>query len=141
VSGFLLDTNVLSEFARAQAPHPSVDRWLRTTREDLLFASVLAFAEIRFGIELLPTSKRRSQLEEWLEDLRFSFEARLLPVTATIGDRWAVLTAQSQRRGTPLSIVDGYIAATAIEHGYTLVTRNVKDFAGLSIEILNPWES
>jgi predicted nucleic acid-binding protein len=141
VSGFLLDTNVLSEFARPLPADQRVGRWLRAAPEQELFASVLTLAEIRFGIELLSPGKRRRQLEEWLDDLRLSFELRLLPVTAAIGDRWAVLSAQAQRRGAPLSIVDGLIAATAIEHGHTLVTRNVRDFAGFGIELLNPWEA
>ncbi len=141
MSGFLLDTNVLSEFARPLAADQRVADWLRAAPEQELFASVLTIAEIRLGIELLPLGKRRRQLEEWLDDLRLSFELRLLPVTAAIGDRWAVLSAQAQRRGAPLSIVDGLIAATAVERGHTLVTRNVKDFEGMGIEILNPWEA
>ena len=137
MTGFLLDTNVLSEFARAQAADQHVDRWLKVTPEETLFASVLTFAEIRRGIELLPVGKRRTQLEEWQDDLQISFAARLLPVTKSIGDRWAVLSAQVQRRGTPLAIMDGLIAATALEHDLTVVTRNVKDFAGLGVPILN----
>ena len=140
MTGFLLDTNVLSEFARAQAADQHVDRWLKVTPEETLFASVLTFAEIRRGIELLPVGKRRTQLEEWQDDLQISFAARLLPVTKSIGDRWAVLSAQAQRRGTPLAIMDGLIAATALEHDLTVVTRNVKDFAGLGVPTLNPWE-
>jgi toxin FitB len=114
---------------------------MRAAPEQELFVSVLTFAEIRFGIEILAAGKRRRQLEEWLDDLRLSFELRLLPVTASIGDRWAVLSAQAQQRGSRLSMADGLIAATALEHGQILVTRNVKDFAALGIEILNPWES
>jgi predicted nucleic acid-binding protein len=141
VKGFLLDTNVLSEFSRTGDPDQRVDRWLKATAEESLFASVLTFAEIRRGIELLLSGKRRTQLEEWQEDLVASFEDRLLPVTKAIADRWAVLSAQAQRRGTPLSNIDGLIAATAMEHDLTLATRNVKDFAGLGVPIFNPWEA
>jgi predicted nucleic acid-binding protein len=109
--------------------------------EESLFASVLTGAEIRRGIELLPLGKRRTQLEHWLDDLLISFEGRLLPVTHAIGNRWALLSAQAQRRGMPLASFDGLIAATAVEHHLTLVTRNVKDFANFGVEILNPWES
>jgi len=122
-------------------PHQHVDRWLKATPEESLFASVLTYAEIRRGIELLPSGKRRAQLEQWLEDVLVSFEARLLPVTKAIVDRWAVLSAQAQRKATPLPIIDGLIAATALEHDLTLVTRNVKDFARLGVTILNPWEA
>ena len=141
MAGSLLDTNVLSEFARAQAADQRVDRWLKATPDETLFASVLTFAEIRRGIELLPTGKRRTQLEEWQDDLQVSFADRLLPVTKAIGDRWAVLSAQAQRRGTPLAIMDGFIAATALEHDLTVATRNVKDFAGLGVTVFNPWEA
>ena len=141
MAGSLLDTNVLSEFARAQAADQRVDRWLKATPDETLFASVLTFAEIRRGIELLPTGKRRIQLEEWQDDLQVSFADRLLPVTKAIGDRWAVLSAQAQHRGTPLAIMDGLIAATALEHDLTVVTRNIKDFTGLGVALFNPWEA
>jgi predicted nucleic acid-binding protein len=140
VTGYLLDTNVLSEFARAGAPDSHVDQWLRATPEESLFASVLTFAEIRRGIELLPVSKRRNQLEQWQEDLIVSFQARLLPVTKGIADCWAVLSARAQRKGINLANIDGLIAATALEHDLTLVTRNMKDFGGIEIRIVNPWE-
>jgi predicted nucleic acid-binding protein len=100
----------------------------------------LTFAEIRRGIELLPSGKRRAQLEEWREEIAASFETRLLPVTQTVADQWAVLSAQTQRRGTPLATIDGLIAATALDHDLLLATRNVKDFANLGVAIFNPWE-
>lgn len=140
MTGFLVDTNVLSEFSRSQAPNQSVDRWMKTTPGESVFASVLTFGEIRRGIELLPLGRRRSQLEEWQSDLEISFAARLLAVTKSIADRWAALSAEAQRRGIPLAIIDGLIAATALDHDLTLVTRNSKDFAGLGVPILNPWE-
>ena len=140
MKGFLLDTNVLSEFSRTGYPDQRVDRWLDATAEETLFASVLTFAEIRRGIELLPSGKRRVQLEQWQDDLVASFEDRLLPVTKAIADR-AVLSAHAQRRGTPLSNIDGLIAATALEHDLTVATRNVKDFAGFGVPIFNPWEA
>jgi len=139
VTGFLLDTNVLSEFARTGEPDQHV--WLKATAEESLFASVLTFAEIRRGIELLPPGKRRTQLEQWQDDLVASFEMRLFPVTKAIADCWAVLAAQAQRKGIILANIDGLIAATALEHDLTLVTRNVKDFAGVEVPLFNPWES
>jgi predicted nucleic acid-binding protein len=118
-------------------------RILSTYTEDrFLFTRVLPLAEIRQGIELCEPGKRRAALEEWLEqDLRRSFETRLLPVTQAVADRWAVLSARMQQRGTPLAAIDGLIGATALEHGLTVATRNVKDFVGLGIEIFDPWES
>ena len=138
---YLLDTNILSEFSRLGAPDPKVDRWLKTTLDDSLFVSVLTFAEIRRGIEVLPPGKRRSQLEQWQQDLAASFESRLLPVTHTIADRWAILSANAQKTGIQIATFDGLIAATAMEHDLTLVTRNVKDFDSLNLRLLNPWES
>lgn len=141
MTGFLLDTNVLSEFARMGEPDRHVDSWLKTTAEEFLFASVLTFAEIRRGIELLPVGKRRAQLKKWQDDLVASFEMRLYPVTKSIADRWAVLSAQAQRNGITLANIDGLVAATALEHDLTLVTRNVKDFAGVEVPLFNPWEA
>ncbi len=141
MNGYLVDTNVLSEFARPKGPDERVDRWLKTTPEATIFASVLSFAEIRRGIELLPPGKRRTDLEVWQGDLEAAFVGRLLAVTKPIADAWAKLSVQAQRSGRPLSIVDGLIAATAVERGLALVTRNVKDFETLGVLVLNPWEA
>jgi predicted nucleic acid-binding protein len=106
-----------------------------------LFLSAVTIGEIRKGLTVLPASRRRSDLEVWFQsDLLAWFRNRILPVTYAVADRWGVLDGQCQTRGTPLNTADGMIAATAIEHGLTLVTRNVKDFAGLSVHIFNPWE-
>jgi len=98
-------------------------------------------AEIRRGIELLPAGKRRIDLEAWFGELEVSFGDRVLPVTKAVGDRWAVLSARAQQqRGTTPPIVDSFIAATALVHELTLITRNVKDFATLGVAIINPWD-
>jgi predicted nucleic acid-binding protein len=142
VRGFLVDTNVLSEFSRRGEPDPRVKAWLKAAAPDSLYVSVLTLAEIRRGIELLGRSKRRNQLEHWLErELLDSFEpANILPVTKAIGDRWAVLSALAQAKGIQPAVIDGLVAATALEHELAIATRNVKDFAGLGVEIFNPWE-
>jgi predicted nucleic acid-binding protein len=141
VNGFLLDTNVLSEFKRSGEPDPHVRDWLRATDPDLLWASVLSLGEIRKGIERLVAGKRRTDLEEWFQrDLSQWFEGRLLPVTKAVAERWGVLSARSLDKGTPLPNVDGLIVATALENDLTLVTRNLKDFVGLEITIVNPWQ-
>lgn len=142
MSGFLLDTNVLSEFNRRGEPDQRVRRWLEAADTESLYASVLTFGEIRLGIELLPPSKRRSQLQEWLErDLREWFEGRILPVNERIADRWGLVRAQAQLKGRPLSVVDALIAATALEHNLTLVSRNASDFSVAGLPLFNPWES
>lgn len=120
MGGFLLDTNVLSEFKRRGDPNPNVAAWLRATDPDLLWASVLSFGEIRKGIERLPPGKRRSELERWLDhDLDQWFEQRLLPVTRAISERRGVLDARGLDCGTPIPSIDGLIAATALECNLT----------------------
>lgn len=142
MSAFLLDTNVLSEFKRRGEPDPHVRDWLRAADPDQLWASVLSFGEIRKGIERLAAGKRRTELEAWLvQDLEQWFEERFLQVTKAIAERWGVLSARSLDKGAPLPNIDGLIAATAIEHDLTLVTRNVKNFAGLGVALFNPWEA
>jgi toxin FitB len=94
MNGFLLDTNVISEFNRRGEPDPLAKQWLEAADTDSLYASVLTFGEIRLGVELLPPGKRRMQLEQWLDrDLPEWFEGRILPV-----DQWKRLPASSQNR-------------------------------------------
>jgi toxin FitB len=142
MSGFLLDTNVLSEFNRRGQPDPLVKQWLEAADTDTLYASVLTLGEIRFGVELLPPSKRRNQLEQWLDrDLPEWFEGRILPIDQPIADRWGLLRAQAQMKGRPLSVVDGLLAATAVQHSLTIVSRNVSDFAVVGLAVFDPWET
>jgi len=141
MSGFLLDTNVPSELVRPQ-PEPRVKTWVAAQSLDALFMSAVSFGELRRGIILRAPGKRRTELELWLEtDLSILFSGRILPVTKEIADRWGALDATCQLQGTPANTIDGMIAATALEHGLIVVTRNVKDFAGLGVEILDPWET
>lgn len=139
MKGFLLDTNVLSEFSRGRVPNENVDRWMKEADDELLFVSVLTFGEILRGIELLPHGRRREQLEEWRAEALSSFAFRGLAVNRAIAERWAVLSVEAQQRGRPLANIDGLIAATAIEHELTLVTRNTKDFQGLGCDLFSPW--
>jgi len=143
VTGFLIDTNVLSEFSRsAIPPNPQVRRWMESVHPDMLFSSVLSIGEIRKGIELLPAGKKRSELEQWLDsDLNGWFGDNLLPVTKAISDRWGKLAARSQQQGKPLGNIDRLLAATAFEHGLTVATHNTRHFADLGVTIFDPWES
>jgi predicted nucleic acid-binding protein len=142
MSGFLLDTNVISEFARADnKPNQRVRQWLEAVDPNSLYASVLTFGEIRRGIEKLVPGKRRTHLETWLEkDLHEWFENRLLVINETIANRWGLLAAAAERNGTPLAIIDGLLSATALEHALTVVTRNSADFVSAGVSILNPWQ-
>ena len=141
MSGFLLDTNCISELVRNH-PEPRVLAWMESTSESLLYLSVLTLGEIRKGVAGLPQSKRRTQLETWLElELQLRFAGRILPVVAGIADRWGLLAAEAKQNGKPLSAIDGLLAATAIHHSLTIVSRNVADFASAQSPILNPWEA
>jgi predicted nucleic acid-binding protein len=141
MSGFLLDTNVLSEFNRRGEPDPLVKQWLEAADTDSLYASVLTFGEIRLGVELLAPGKRRTQLEQWLDrDLPEWFEGRILPVDQAIADRWGLLRAQAQLKGRPVSVVDALLAATALQYDLTIVSRNVSDFSVVGLAVLNPWD-
>ena len=140
MNGYLLDTNIPSEFSRDR-PEPRVVQWLKAQTVTMLFLSVVTIGEIRKGIVILPQGRRRTELEAWFQtDLVVWFRDRILPVTHAIADRWGVLEGQCQLQGTPLNTADGMIAATAIEHDLTVVTRNVKDFAGPGVEVFNPWD-
>jgi predicted nucleic acid-binding protein len=141
MSGFLLDTNCISEVVRSR-PEPRVLAWMDAADESLLYLSVLTMGEIRKGVAGLPQSKRRTHLETWLElELQARFSGRILPVDTAIADRWGLLSAEAKRSGVPLSAIDGLLAATAIHHNLTLVSRNVSDFANTHAPILNPWEA
>jgi predicted nucleic acid-binding protein len=139
MTGFLLDTNVPSELTRPKSD-PQVEKWLDDADDGQLFFSVVSLGEIFKGLTILPESKRRQQLQLWLDEtLRPWFDGRILPVTEAIAERWGILAGERQLQGRPLKVADGLIAATAIEHGLTVVTRNVRDFADLGISVYNPW--
>ena len=136
---YLLDTNVLSE-VRRPAPDGQVLAWLDAVDEDRVFLSVISIAEIARGVHLLADSRRKAALEQWLEsELVQRFDARLLPVDGATALIWGELLAFSKGAGIGLSVMDGWIAATARRHELTLVTRNIKDFANLGLPLLDPW--
>ncbi len=137
---YLVDTNVVSETAR-DAPDGRVVDWLDRTASDLLYVSVMTLGELRLGIEKLPIGRRRLHLELWLgHEVPRWFGANKLSVTEAIADRWGRLIVQARRNGLTLQTSDGLIAATAAEHGLTLVTRNIKDFQNLDVPLLHPWD-
>jgi toxin FitB len=140
MSAYLLDTNCISELVRAE-PDPGVMTWLEAADETLLYLSVLTMGEIRKGIAALSQGKRRTRLETWLEvELRARFAGRILSVDAVVADRWGLLAAAAKSEGKPLSTIDGLLAATALQHNLTIVSRNVNDFANVRIQVLNPWQ-
>lgn len=141
MSGYLLDTNCISELVRVK-PEPSVMMWVEATDEALLHLSVLTLGEIRQGLAGLPHGRRRTHLETWLEvELRARFAGRILPIDAAVADRWGLLAASAKGEGKTLSIIDGLLAATALHHNLAVVTRNVSDFASTQVQVLNPWHT
>jgi len=141
LSGFLLDTNWISEVVSIK-PEPRVLAWLDAADERTLYLSVLTLGEIRKGIVTLAEGKRRAQLEAWLEiDLRRRFAGRILPVGDAVADRWGMLAADVKRQGRSVPTVDAMIAATAIHHNLTVVSRNVDDFKNAEVSLFNPWQA
>jgi len=139
VSGFLLDTTVVSELVKFK-PEPKVAAWMEATEESLLRLSVLTLGEIRKGIDSLSDRSRRTALESWLNhDLLIRFANRILDVDQAVADRWGRLFAKAMAAKQLLPMVDGLLAATAIHHNLTLVTRNTKDVSLTGVPIINPW--
>jgi predicted nucleic acid-binding protein len=133
---YLIDTNVLSELRRRDA-HPNVVGWMQARPRQSLYLSVLSLGEIRKGIEGVQDAAFRQTLTDWLEvELRHYFVGRLLDIDGTVADRWGRVQASA---GRTLPVIDGLLAATALQHDLSLVTRNTKDFAGLGITLINPW--
>ena len=141
MSGFLMDTNVLSEAVRTK-PEPQVLDWIGAADETLLYLSVLTLGEVRKGLALLPQGKRRTRIEGWIEvEVQSRFAGRILTVTSAVADRWGLLAAEAKKKGRGLATIDGLLAATALEHNLTIVTRNVRDFRDTHALLLNPWGS
>jgi predicted nucleic acid-binding protein len=140
VSGFLLDTNIVSELVKPK-PEPKVVEWIEATNEELLFLSVLTLGEIRKGIASIKDPARQVKLEAWVVGaLPVRFANRILSIDKSIAERWGVLTAQAKATmNHNLPVVDGLLAATAQHHNLTFVTRNAADVSGTGVPVFNPW--
>lgn len=135
---YLVDTNVLSEL-RSRNPDANVVAWMQARPRQSLYLSVLSLGEIRKGIEGVADPAFRQTLTDWLEvELPNYFVGRLLSIDELVADRWGRVQASA---GRTLPVIDGLLAATALQHNLVLVTRNIKDFAGLGVEMANPWEA
>jgi len=140
VTRFLLDTMVVSEATKAR-PDPVAAAWLESQRIDACYLSVLTLGELQFGIARLPAaSAQRAELTRWLHDtLLPTFRDRILPFDREAALEWGASAARAAVRGKRLQTVDAQIAATAKTRELTLATRNERDFAGVDIDIVNPW--
>lgn len=133
---YLVDTNVLSELRRPK-PDANVVAWFEHRPPSTLYLSVLTVGKIRKGIEAMPASTRRQTLLDWLEvDLPAFFASRILSVDEAVAHRWGRLQTAA---GRPLPAIDSLLAATALHHGLTLVTRNTRDFAYAGLDVIDPW--
>ena len=139
MTGWLLDTNVLSELRRAR-PEPKVVGFIASKPLDRLFVSTVTFAEIRFGIERIADATRRAELNDWLaHKVRPMFEQRALAVTEDVMFKWRLLVADGRKAGHTYSQPDLIIAATALHHGLTVVSRDTSDFKKARVPVVNPW--
>jgi predicted nucleic acid-binding protein len=139
VSGWLLDTNVLSELRRPR-PERKVLAFVAGQPLERLYVSSVTFAEIRFGIELAADAGRRAALNDWLaHKVRPMFEQRVLAITEDIMFKWRLLVEEGRKTGHTFSQPDLIIAATALHHGLTVVSRDVRDYQKANASVLNPW--
>jgi predicted nucleic acid-binding protein len=140
VSGWLLDTNVLSELRRSK-PSARVVSFISDAPLDALYVSTVTFAEIRFGIELCADATRRGALNQWLaHKVRPMFANRVLAVSEDVMFTWRLLVEQGRKVGHTFSQPDLIIAATAQQHGLTVVTRDTRDYLRAGVPVLNPWK-
>jgi toxin FitB len=141
VTGWLIDTNVVSEWVKPR-PHRGVIEWLADVDEDRVHLSVVTLVELRDGVDRLPTGRRRARLPAWLSDeLPLRFEGRVLGVDVALADAWGLALAHGRMAGRPIGSMDACLAATALHHDLTLVTRNVRDFSALDVKTVDPWRT
>ena len=137
MSGYLLDTNVVSELTK-ESPNPAVIEYMNT--QGGLLLSAIVVEELELGVQLLPEGRRRDRLAKWLASLLSDFEGRISPIGRREAEWAAVLQARVYRSGRELELGDALIAGTAMANDMAIVTRNVRDFRGLGVEVVNPWD-
>ncbi len=135
----LLDTCVIAEYQKP-LPDAKVMSWLTSQIEESLFLSVLTIGEIEKGIARLPVSKRKNNLEAFLENLIARFDRRIIDLDTATLRRWGRLTGNLEKKGRVLPIIDSFLAATALEYDLTIITRNTADFTGTGARVLNVWD-
>jgi predicted nucleic acid-binding protein len=135
----ILDTNVISEPLKP-SPDPAVIRWLDRQSPATLYVTTISQAELLAGVSALPAGRRRTELRKVIDkELSFLFEDRVLPFGERSAEAYAQVVPAANAAGNPIDFADAAIGAIAIEHNYILATRNVADFKGTSIKLLNPW--
>lgn len=140
MTGWLLDTNVLSELRRPK-PERKVLEFVAAQPLDLIHVSAVTLAEIRFGIELVADASRRAELNDWLaHKVRPMFEQRVIAVSEDVMFKWRLLVEDGRKVGHTFSQPDLIIAAIALHHGLTVVTRDVSDYQKARAPVFNPWQ-
>ena len=138
---FLLDTCLISELVRPR-PDPGVVAWVSAQPEQRLFLSAITLGELRKGIARLPAGNKRTRLANWVEsELKSRFSGRLLPIDEEVAERWGILTATAAAKGLAIPVLDGLIAATALVHGMTVVSRDLTHLQPTGALVFSPWSA
>jgi predicted nucleic acid-binding protein len=136
---FLIDTCCISELVKKK-PNPNVVNWFDDQDELSMFLSVITFGELKKGIEKLPDSNKKKELDRWVnQDLKNRFNNRILNINLEEVIKWGEILAFAENNGKPLPAIDSLIAATALVHNLSVVTRNTQDMEGTGVEVINPW--
>lgn len=136
---YLIDTCCVSELVKKK-PDSSVIRWFEDHDELSMYLSVITFGELRKGIEKLPESEKKTELNRWVrDDLSFRFKNRVLDVALSEVNKWGQILAEAEKAGAPFSAMDALIAASALVHDLAVVTRNTKDMRASNVALINPW--
>lgn len=135
---YLLDTCVISELVKP-VPNRKVIDWLNELPSEALFLSVITIGELRKGLTRIPDSKRKQRLTVWLNTLLEDYKERIFPIDLMVAENWGIIQGNAENAGTPMSSIDGLVAATTYTHNLTLATRNENDFISSQIPIINPW--
>ena len=135
---YLLDTCFLSELVKP-LPNKHVIEWLKRHSSEFLFICSLTVGEIRKGVTKLPESKKKDDLNQWLNNLLDHYNDRILPIDTTVAENWGILQGNAEKKGLGMATIDGLIAATAYTHNLTIVTRNEQDFQASGVPVLNLW--
>jgi predicted nucleic acid-binding protein len=136
---YLLDTCVISELVKP-TPNRKVVDWLSELPSEALFLCAITIGELRKGLTKLPESNKKERLTVWLNTLLEDYKERILPIDLMVCENWGVLQGNAEKAGTPMSSIDGLLAATTYTHNLTLATRNEGDFFPGTIPIINPWK-
>ena len=134
----ILDTCVVSEIQRSQG-RQQVRAQVERIADDDLYLSVITIGEIAKGVALLPSGKRKSELQQWMQSLEQHYADRILPINNETAQIWGTVTANAQQAGTIIPMADGLIAATAIQNGMHIMTRNTDHFQATGALVIDPW--